>query len=124
MFDAKVILRFSAAHFLKDYPGNCARLHGHNWKVIATVRTEKLNELGFVIDFRDLKKELRSILDEIDHSLINDHPYFKKINPSSENIAKWIFKKLKVKIENNRLTLFSVEVAETENSSVIYYGTG
>jgi len=124
MFDAKVILRFSAAHFLKDYPGNCARLHGHNWKVIATVRTEELNELGFVIDFRDLKKELRSILDEIDHSLINDHPYFKKINPSSENIAKWIFKKLKVKIENNRLTLFSVEVAETENSSVIYYGTG
>ena len=122
MYDASVVLYFSAAHFLNDYPGNCARMHGHNWKVKVTVRAAELDELGFVIDFREMKKEAKKILDELDHNLINDHKDFNNINPSSENIARWLFDKLKSKVENERCSLYSVEVGETKNSSVIYYG--
>jgi len=122
MYEAKVTLYFSSAHFLKDYPGNCARIHGHNWRITAAVRAEKLDELGFVIDFRELRKRLKEITDELDHSLINDHPYFKELNPSSENIAAWIFSRLKEKIDDERCRLHFIEVAETRDSSIIFYG--
>jgi len=122
MFEAKVTLYFSSAHFLKDYPGNCARIHGHNWQVTAAVRAEKLDELGFVIDFRELRKRLKEITDELDHSLINDHPHFKELNPSSENIAAWIFNRLKEKIDDDRCRLHFIEVAETRDFSIIFYG--
>lgn len=121
MYEAKVAVYFSSAHYLKEYPGNCARIHGHNWRVIAAVRAEKLDELGFVIDFRELKKHLKEITDELDHSLINDHPHFKELNPSSENIAAWIFERLKAKIDNERCKLYYIEVAETRDSSIRYY---
>ena len=122
MYEASIVVRFSAAHFLREYPGNCANLHGHNWKVVVTVRSDELDELGFVIDFRELKKQTNTIIDELDHSLINDHPYFKEINPSSENIAHWAFEKLQPLIDNKRCSLHSVEIGETETSRVVYYG--
>jgi 6-pyruvoyltetrahydropterin/6-carboxytetrahydropterin synthase len=121
MFEVRVTLNFSAAHFLKDYPGNCARLHGHNWIVIVAVRANELDSLGFVIDFRELKKDAQAIIEEIDHSLINEHKDFIEANPSSENIAKWIFNRLKNKVNDTRCSLHSIEVGETPSSSVIYY---
>ncbi|MBN2135620.1 MAG: dephospho-CoA kinase [Acidobacteria bacterium] len=122
LFEASVTLRFSAAHYLREYPGNCANLHGHNWTVTVTVRASQLDELGFVIDFRTLKKHTKGIIDELDHSLINDHKDFKETNPSSENIALWIFDRLKPMIDDERCKLHCVEVGETENSSIRYYG--
>lgn len=121
MYDATVVLYFSAAHYLREYQGNCANLHGHNWKVSVTVKAEELDELGFVIDFRDLKKQTKEIISELDHTMINDHADFKSVNPSSENIAKWIFDKLKQSVNSSRCRLYSVEVGETKNSSVTYY---
>ncbi len=122
MYDASVVLGFSAAHYLKEYPGNCANLHGHNWKVTLTVRADKLDKLGFVIDFRELKKLGKEVISELDHTMINDHADFKETNPSSENIATWIFARLRDKVNDERVKLHAVEVAETENSSVIFYG--
>lgn len=122
MYEAKVTVYFSAAHFLKDYPGNCARIHGHNWRITAAVRAEELNELGFVADFREIKKNLKEITDELDHTMINDHPYFKTLNPSSENVAAWIFGLLKIKTDDDRCRLHFIEVAETQDCSIRYFG--
>jgi 6-pyruvoyltetrahydropterin/6-carboxytetrahydropterin synthase len=122
MYEAKVTLYFSAAHFLDGYPGNCARIHGHNWRITAAVRAEELDKLGFVADFREIKKNLKEITDELDHTMLNDHPHFKKLNPSSENVAAWIFGRLKVKTDDDRCRLHFIEVAETQDCSIRYYG--
>jgi 6-pyruvoyltetrahydropterin/6-carboxytetrahydropterin synthase len=85
---------FSSAHQLRGYKGKCENLHGHNWKVILTVRGEKLNSIGILVDFNELKAMLRQILDSLDHINLNDHNLFQKENPSSENIARRIFQEI------------------------------
>jgi 6-pyruvoyltetrahydropterin/6-carboxytetrahydropterin synthase len=114
MYEAKVALSFSGAHSLRHYEGKCEELHGHNWKVEVTVTREKLDRLGMVIDFKRLKKKLNSVLDILDHKHLNDLPYFKKVNPTSENIAKFIHDKLNLKSAK-------VTVWETDNSTASYY---
>jgi len=94
MYEIKVISDFSSAHMLRGYEGKCENMHGHNWKIEVVVSSEKLDKLGMVVDFKELKHKLKIILEELDHKNLNDIEYFKKINPTSENIAKYIFDKL------------------------------
>ncbi len=96
MYRVKIVKDFSSAHNLREYKGNCENLHGHNWKVEAFLKSETLNSLGMVEDFRDFKKHLKEILDELDHVYLNELEYFKVVNPTSENIAKYIYDKLAV----------------------------
>lgn len=119
MYEVVVRDEFSAAHRLRGYKGKCEKLHGHNWKAEVTVASEKLDKIGMVIDFRRLKDNLRRILKELDHSYLNNLSYFKRINPTSENIAKHIFDKLTV----NRLqfTVKKVSVWETDSSCASYH---
>lgn len=71
---------FSSAHNLRGYKGKCEDLHGHNWKVVASLAKKKLDKTGMVLDFKDLKMKLNSVLETLDHKYLNDTPYFKKVN--------------------------------------------
>ena len=121
MFDIFIKTHFSAGHHLRDYPGNCEHPHGHNWNVKVTVRVTELDELGMGIDFRTVKNAVNKVLDTLDHRDLNDHQDFKTINPSSENIAVYIFNKLKVDLTSDRYQLYSVTVGETDNTGVTYF---
>jgi 6-pyruvoyltetrahydropterin/6-carboxytetrahydropterin synthase len=85
---------FAAAHRLREYEGNCERLHGHNWRVEVTVESGVLDERGMAIDFRTIKSALNELLSRFDHLYLNDIPPFDALNPSSENLARHLFEEL------------------------------
>jgi len=118
MYKVKVTDSFSSAHNLREYEGNCENLHGHNWKVEVSLKGEQLGNLGMLVDFRELKKEVKNILSTLDHTYLNDHEYFSKINPTSENIAQFIYKKLKNTFNGK---MDKVVVWESESSAAEYY---
>lgn len=97
-FEVYVESNFSAAHQLELYKGKCENLHGHNWKVGVVISSTRLNKQQMVIDFVKLKKILKKILDSLDHKYLNNISFFKTDQPTAENIAKYIYKKLKEKI--------------------------
>lgn len=111
----------SSAHRLINYKGECSNLHGHNWKIIAEVHSQKLNKIGMVIDFKKLKEIIKEIGKKLDHKNINEIAPFDKINPTAENIAAWFYKNLSDKINNNDIKLTSITVYETEKSKVRYF---
>lgn len=117
MFILKVIKTFSAAHNLRDYKGKCENLHGHNWKIEVEVQGNKLGKSGMLIDFHDLKKMVEDIIAKLDHSYLNEIPPFDKINPTSENLAKYIFKSLSLKLSALKLG-GSASGGKTQSSKV------
>lgn len=121
MYEITIESQFSGAHQLRGYKGKCEKLHGHNWKVQVTVSAERLNELDMVMDFHELKKITNEVLSTLDHSFLNEVFPFTEINPSSENIAKWLYDSIKKKIADRDVTISSVTVWETETSSATYY---
>ena len=122
MFEISVCAAFEAAHFIRGYDGKCARLHGHNWTVEAIVHGEKLDKLGMLIDFKILKSELNKVLDEFDHRFLNELETFTAENPTAENLARNIFRKLSTsEIFSASTKLFAVKVHESPNSCVTYY---
>ncbi len=122
MFDISVKTHFAGAHHLRDYPGDCEHPHGHNWKIEVTVRANELDELGMGIDFKILKKEVKKVIDQLDHHDLNNLPAFSDQNPSSENIAMFIFDNLAGHLAHARNRLYSVRVMETDFSGLTYYG--
>ncbi len=123
MFDIFVKTHFSSGHHLRNYPGDCEKPHGHNWKVEVRVRVTRLDELGMGIDFKVLKKQVKAVIDDIDHRDLNEHPAFAERNPSSEHIAVHIFESLSAGLSQARYRLHSVTVRETDSSGVVYYGS-
>lgn len=122
MYELTVKSEFEAAHFIKNYPGKCARLHGHNWIVEAVAQGSQLNELGILIDFKIFKAALNKILDELDHQYLNELEIFSKKNPTAENLAKEIFDKLSVsEIFEGTTKLTAIRVYESPKSCVTYY---
>ncbi len=120
MFDVFTSTHFSSGHHLRNYPGNCEKPHGHNWKVEVTVRATELDALGMAVDFRVVKNAVKTVVDDLDHRDLNEHPAFKDRNPSSENIAVHIFASLKKLLTADRYRPYSVTVRETDNCGVIY----
>jgi len=110
---------FSGAHSLKNYQGECANLHGHNWKVKVVIRCSKVNEIGISVDFKFLKDILKDVVSNFDHQNLNELDYFKNRNPSAENISKVIYCELKQKLPHSAV-LKSVEVFESEKYSARY----
>ncbi len=122
MFKLKVQDHFSAAHYLKNYEGPCENLHGHNWKVELVVEGSQLNSSDILIDFKILKKILKEVLTELDHKLLNEISHFENINPSSERLAEYIFKKTKDKLSSYpNVKVKEVTVFETERAGATYY---
>ncbi len=123
MFEVRVEAEFAAAHFLKDYHGKCENLHGHNYAVFAHARGNSLDEGGMLLDFSQLKKALRGVCAELDHTNLNDTPEFSQ-NPSAERIAVYIFNRLYSELEKiNSMSaglLYAVDVFETPTSRARY----
>ena len=122
MYEVTIINTFSAAHLLSEIGGKCEELHGHNFKVEVTVAASDLNSEGIAIDFRLVKKWLKDILDEMDHQHLNDLPFFKGKNPSSENIARFIYHSLLPPAKTQNVKVLRVKVWESENAAVTYIG--
>ncbi len=120
MFSVVVKSKISSAHFLREYKGKCENLHGHNYLIEVKINSGKLNKEGMVVDFALLKALLKEILIKIDHHLINEIDFFKINNPTSENIALYIFLELKKRLEKD-LTLEKVRIWETDEQYAEYY---
>lgn len=123
MYEITVEKDFDAAHFLRGYQGKCEELHGHRFKVAVTVKTAQLNDIGLGYDFTELKHKLGEVLMQFDHTCLNNVTPFKRINPSSENIATTIYREMKRKLKGAPLTVAAVEVWESPQSRVTYRPT-
>ncbi len=119
MYEVMVKGEFSSAHSLRDYDGDCENIHGHNWKVEITFLRKDLDKIGLTVDFRKLKYILNEVIEKLDHKYLNNIDPFKDINPSSENIAKFIFYQIKDMVKDANLK--SVRVWESEDSAASYY---
>ena len=117
MFKIKVCGDFSAAHRIDGYSGDCSRLHGHNWRVCVSIVACELDELGLACDFREAKSILREVLGELDHRMLNDHPWLDGGNPTSELLAMAIYRQI-APLLPKRLSLDSVEIFESDRTSV------
>ena len=119
MYEVMIKTEFASAHNLRNYKGACEALHGHNWKVDITVETDQLDEIGLALDFNLLKEKTNRIIGELDHIYINEHPAFKEKNPSSENIAKYIYDKLKADLDSG-VRMQKVTIWETDDAAASY----
>ena len=122
MYELKIITEFSAAHNLRNFRGKCEALHGHNWKVEVVLSGKNLDESGVVLDFAEVKAATSEIMSEIDHRYLNDLPFFMENNPSSENIARYIFHRLQEKIDNDRVRIRRVTAWESQDACASYLG--
>ena len=121
VFEVYIKTHFSAAHALKGYPGDCARLHGHNWIIEAFVKCKDLDDIGIGIDFRDIKKGVKDVLEGLDHFNLNELPAFQDENPTSENVAKFIYKELAKKLNSEAVKVSKVKVSETPGAGAFYW---
>ena len=120
LFEVKIISNFAAAHNLKDFRGKCENLHGHNWKVEVVLRGESLEGNGILVDFGEVKAATREALEEVDHKYLNELPFFSQNNPSSENIARFLFERLSKKLNTGHRRLHSVSAWESADACATY----
>ena len=124
MYQLIVTGKFASAHNIREHGGKCERLHGHNWKVKAVISRETLGDIGMVIDFRILKNKLKEVTDLLDHHYINELDDFKEVNPTSENLAFYVYSKLAEKLLpiDAKIKVVQVSVEESEGSIAVYVG--
>lgn len=119
MFELRIQTDFAAAHALRGYAGKCARLHGHTFKIEVAVGGERLNELGMLVDFAELRRLLAGVLEEVDHTNLNDHSEFQSQNPTAENLARFVFHRLDASLPDG-VTVLATTIHETERASATY----
>lgn len=120
MYHLTIHTHFAAAHNLLNYDGDCENLHGHNWKIEATVSTETLDDAGLGIDFKILKKRTNAIMDMLDHKYLNDLESFKDISPSSEHISKFIYDELVKALQDFNVCVEKITVWESDYACASY----
>ena len=118
-YEIAVELDFAAAHQIPGHPGKCARMHGHNYRVVVQVAGEKLNELGMLADFADVRQLCQEVIGELDHHTLNDLPAFAGMSPTSEHIARFIYQAIAGKMKEG-LRVSAVTVYESPKSAVTY----
>lgn len=119
MYELHVEGRFAAAHLLRDYPGKCERLHGHNWRVQVVLQGESTNHLGMLMDFKDAKALLGQVVGQFDHRYLNELPHFKQLNPTTENVARIICRELARRLPED-VSVRSVTAWESEGCGTTY----
>lgn len=119
MFELTIRSHIAAAHQLHGYEGPCKNLHGHTWDIEAVMTHDQLDNIGLVTDFKVLKNKLQKVLGPLDHVCLNDLPAFKGINPSTENLARHVYREFAKAC--SPLKLKHVQVWESDTASVIYY---
>lgn len=137
MYILKTEAEFDSAHFLYGYCGKCSNIHGHRWKICAEICSEKLisegQTRGMIVDFGDLKKDLKEIADSLDHRLIYEKGSLKPateaaledegfavtavdFRPTAENFSKYIYDLMCAK----GYSVKSITVYETPNNCAVY----
>jgi 6-pyruvoyltetrahydropterin/6-carboxytetrahydropterin synthase len=120
MFVLKIVTDFASAHSLRNYPGDCSRLHGYNWQVEVSACSQVLDDNGIAIDFREIKKQTKLVIKRVDHQYLNEIEPFDVLNPTAENIAKYFFDEIGLLINNESVEVKDVVIWETPRSAVTY----
>lgn len=111
--------KFDAAHFLRDYEGKCAGLHGHTYFVEITVSGTQLRQNGILIDFGEMKSIINSTIEEIDHKYLNEIPPFTEQSPTGENLAIYLAEGIKDKLPSD-VRLTRIVIYESPDSWITY----
>jgi 6-pyruvoyltetrahydropterin/6-carboxytetrahydropterin synthase len=119
-YQLKVVTDFASAHTLRDYPGACSRMHGHNWKVELEVIAMQLDSVGMGVDFKIMKRAANEVGEELDHRYLNDLEPFKNVNPTAENIAAYMYKEISARLNSDIIKVTAVTLWETERACVRY----
>lgn len=120
MYEVGIKAHFSAAHRLIDYKGSCAAFHGHNWEIEVYVSGDSLDSIGILVDFRELKQRVNKVLEQVDHRDLNEVDPFQTLNPTSENIACYLFEEFSQRLDCDRYAVSRVVVHETPGSVATY----
>ena len=116
----KIVTDFASAHTLRGYPGACSRMHGHNWKVEVEATASALDSIGMGIDFKEIKKATKTVTETLDHHYLNELKPFDTVNPTAENIARFIYQGVSEILNNERVRVTAVTLWETERACVRY----
>jgi 6-pyruvoyltetrahydropterin/6-carboxytetrahydropterin synthase len=121
MYELKITANFAAAHQLRGFKGGCENLHGHNWDVEVYITGKDLDKDGLLIDFREIKNRTAILMERLDHKFLNEVRPFVEINPSSENIAHYLFDSLSSEMNNESIKVSKVTVWESDNACASYF---
>jgi len=124
MFEVTVEAGFSSGHYLRNYKGKCENPHGHNYRVLVTLEGAELDEAGLLLDFKLLKHLLRPVVERLDHRMINDIEPFTELNPSAENLARYVYQQTARQLEEltgGRVRVKDCTLFETDTSFARYY---
>ncbi len=123
MFQVSVEESFSAGHALRGYKGKCENPHGHNYKVRVTLEGPALDSVGLLYDFVHLKQIIHTVIQELDHKFLNDLAPFDVINPSAENIAKYLYDEAskQMRATPNGARIANITVWETDATAATYW---
>ena len=119
-YQLKVVTEFASAHTLRDYPGACSRMHGHNWKVELEAVASRLDKVGMAVDFKEMKKAANEVGDRLDHRYLNDLEPFTEINPTAENIAAYMYREISAMLNSESIKVTALTIWETERACVRY----
>jgi 6-pyruvoyltetrahydropterin/6-carboxytetrahydropterin synthase len=122
MYEVSVDESFAAAHNLRNYHGKCEDLHGHNYKVRVTIAGKELDSTGLLYDFVHLKQVIQGVIRSLDHKYLNELKPFDALNPSAENIARYIYDETAKQLLKaaNGAGVASVTVWETDTAAATY----
>ena len=121
MFEVTIEETFAAGHALRNYRGKCENVHGHNYRCQVTLEGADLDAIGLLVDFVELKRVVHATLDRMDHQWLNDLPPFDRLNPSAENMARYIYEQVSGGLSAREgVRVAGVRLWETDTASATY----
>jgi 6-pyruvoyltetrahydropterin/6-carboxytetrahydropterin synthase len=121
MFEVTIEETFAAGHALRNYRGKCENVHGHNYRCQVMVEGAELDDIGLLVDFVELKKTVHAVLDRLDHQWLNEFPPFDVLNPSAENMARYIYDEVAAGLKPRAgVKVGWVKLWETDTASAVY----
>jgi 6-pyruvoyltetrahydropterin/6-carboxytetrahydropterin synthase len=121
MFEVTIEETFAAGHALRNYHGKCENVHGHNYRCQVTVEAPDVDSNGLLVDFVELKKVVHGVLDRMDHQWLNEFPPFDALNPSAENMAKYIYDEVSQGLKTRpEVRVGAIRLWETDTASATY----
>ena len=121
MFEVTIEETFAAGHALRNYRGKCENVHGHNYRCQVTLEGAELDSVGLLVDFVELKKVVHGVLDRMDHQWLNEFPPFDVLNPSAENMARYIYDEVSEGLKTRQgVRVGAIRLWETDTASATY----